>query len=119
MIDFFRQLVFEGDITTYISELALVVFTLIRNTCEWYRDSFKQNEMASGFVTWVREQTEVYASIYKRQVFGQSQLSCQVIADCFKSTVEQCSIVSFSFPSGGVLLDILTGWIAEKSGIRS
>ncbi|CAO3656357.1 unnamed protein product [Mucor hiemalis] len=88
-----RQLVFEGDITTYISELALVVFTLIRNTCEWYRDSFKQNEMASGFVTWVREQTEVYASIYKRQVFGQSQLSCQVIADCFKSTVEQCSIL--------------------------
>lgn len=43
-----RQLVFEGDITTYISELALVVFTLIRNTCEWYRDSFKQNDMASG-----------------------------------------------------------------------
>lgn len=107
----YRQLVFGGDITTYISELALVVFTLIRNTCEWYRDSFKQNDMASGktiymyisvfllikkkgFVTWVREQTEIYANIYKRQVFGQSQLSCQVIADCFKSTVDQCSIVS-------------------------
>lgn len=110
-------MVFEGDITTYISELALVVFTLIRNTCEWYRDSFKQNEMASGnfifsliilnwlkfehifkgFVTWVREQTEVYADIYKRQVFGQSQLSCQVISDCFKSTLEQCSVVSFIF----------------------
>ncbi|KAI7873073.1 Cullin repeat-like-containing domain protein [Mucor mucedo] len=88
-----RQLVFGGDITTYISELALVVFTLIRNTCEWYRDSFKQNDMASGFVTWVREQTEIYANIYKRQVFGQSQLSCQVIADCFKSTVDQCSIL--------------------------
>ncbi|KAI8647760.1 Cullin repeat-like-containing domain protein [Parasitella parasitica] len=88
-----RQLVFEGDITTYIGELALVVFTLIRNTCEWYRDSFKQNEMASGFVTWVREQTEVYADIYKRQVFGQSQLSCQVIADCFKSTLDQCSVL--------------------------
>ncbi|KAI8366414.1 Cullin repeat-like-containing domain protein [Choanephora cucurbitarum] len=88
-----RQLVFEGDITTYISELALVVFTLIRNTCEWYRDSFKQNDMASGFVTWVREQTEIYADIYKRQVFGQSNLSCQVIADCFKSTLEHCSML--------------------------
>ncbi|KAI8352539.1 Cullin repeat-like-containing domain protein [Blakeslea trispora] len=88
-----RQLVFEGDITTYISELALVVFTLIRNTCEWYRDSFKQNDMASGFVTWVREQTETYADIYKRQVFGQSNLSCQVIADCFKSTLEHCSML--------------------------
>ncbi|KAI9254022.1 Cullin repeat-like-containing domain protein [Sporodiniella umbellata] len=87
-----RQLVFEGDISTYISELALVVFTLIRNTCEWYRDSFKQNEMASGFVTWVKEQTEIYADIYKRQVFGQ-KLGCQVIADCFKSTLDQCSIL--------------------------
>ncbi|RCH85044.1 exocyst complex component exo84, partial [Rhizopus azygosporus] len=87
-----RQLVFGGDITTYISELALVVFTLIRNTCEWYRDSFKQNEMASGFVTWVREQTEIYADIYRRQVFGQ-KLGCQAIADCFKSTLEHCSIL--------------------------
>ncbi|KAG1445714.1 hypothetical protein G6F56_009819 [Rhizopus delemar] len=87
-----RQLVFEGDISTYIGELALVVFTLIRNTCEWYRDSFKQNEMASGFVTWVKEQTEIYADIYKRQVFGQ-KLGCQIIADCFKSTLDQCSVL--------------------------
>ncbi|KAI9316768.1 Cullin repeat-like-containing domain protein [Dichotomocladium elegans] len=63
-----RQLTFEGDSTTYINELALVVFTLIRNTCEWYRDSFKQNEMASRFIAWVREQTETYAEIYKRQL---------------------------------------------------
>ncbi|CDH50968.1 nuclear mrna via spliceosome-related [Lichtheimia corymbifera JMRC:FSU:9682] len=88
-----RQLTFEGDSTTYINELALVVFTLIRNTCEWYRDSFKQNEMASRFITWVREQTEIYADIYKRQVFNHSQLNCQIIADCFKSTLDQCSIL--------------------------
>ncbi|KAI8342796.1 Cullin repeat-like-containing domain protein [Chlamydoabsidia padenii] len=88
-----RQLIFEGDTTTYINELALVVYTLIRNTCEWYRDSFKQNAMSSGFVTWVREQTEIYAEIYKRQVFYQHQLSCQVISDCFKSTLDQCSML--------------------------
>lgn len=88
-----RQLTFEGDSVTYINELALVVFTLIRNTCEWYRDSFKQNEMASRFITWVREQTETFAEIYKRQVFNHSQLNCQVIADCFKSTVDQCAVV--------------------------
>ncbi|ORY93831.1 Cullin repeat-like-containing domain protein [Syncephalastrum racemosum] len=88
-----RQLAFEGDIATYINELALVVFTLIRNTCEWYRDSFKQNEMASRFITWVREQTETYADIYKRQVFNHSQINCQVISDCFKSTLDQCSVL--------------------------
>ncbi|ORX62655.1 hypothetical protein DM01DRAFT_1330781 [Hesseltinella vesiculosa] len=86
-----RQLVFEGDTSTYVNELALVVFTLIRNTCEWYRDSFKQNEMSSGFMTWVREQTEVYAEIYKRQVFYQNQLSCKVIAECFKSMLDHCA----------------------------
>lgn len=95
-----RQLTFEGDSTTYINELALVVFTLIRNTCEWYRDSFKQNEMASRFITWVREQTEIYADIYKRQVFNHSQLNCQIIADCFKSTLDQCSIVSIGITEG-------------------
>ncbi|KAL0088986.1 Cullin repeat-like-containing domain protein [Phycomyces blakesleeanus] len=88
-----RQLIFEGDIPTYIGELALVVFTLIRNTCEWYRDSFKQNDMASGFVNWVREQTNIYATIYKRQVFNNSHLSCQIISDCFKSTLDQCAIL--------------------------
>ncbi|KAI8070323.1 Cullin repeat-like-containing domain protein [Gongronella butleri] len=88
-----RQLVFEGDTSTYVNELALVVFTLIRNTCEWYRDSFKQNEMSSGFMTWVREQTETYAEIYKRQVFYQNQLSCKVIAECFKSMLDHCTML--------------------------
>lgn len=49
-----------------------------------------------GFVTWVREQTEIYAEIYKRQVFYQHQLSCQVISDCFKSTLDQCSMVKYA-----------------------
>lgn len=32
----------------YISELAMVCFTLIKNTCEWYMAAFKDNRMASG-----------------------------------------------------------------------
>lgn len=120
-----RQLTFEGDSTTYINELALVVFTLIRNTCEWYRDSFKQNEMASRFITWVREQTEIYADIYKRQVFNHSQLNCQIIADCFKSTLDQCSIVSIGITEGkpdhkaAELIGGLYHPIAAQSGSRS
>ncbi|GAA5946666.1 hypothetical protein JCM3775_001139, partial [Rhodotorula graminis] len=42
-----RQIKFEGDISMYISELAMVCFTLIKNTCEWYMAAFKDNRMAS------------------------------------------------------------------------
>lgn len=43
-----KQIKFEGDIGAYISELAVVVFTLIKNTCEWYMAAFKDNKLASG-----------------------------------------------------------------------
>lgn len=43
-----RQIKFEGDISLFISELAMVTFTLIKNTCEWYMAAFKDNRMASG-----------------------------------------------------------------------
>lgn len=43
-----RQIKFEGDVSLYISELALVHFTLIKNTSEWYMSAFKDNHMASG-----------------------------------------------------------------------
>ncbi|KAI9019834.1 Cullin repeat-like-containing domain protein [Hyaloraphidium curvatum] len=43
-----RQLNFDGDISAYISQLAIVFFTLLRNTCEWYNDAFKDPAMTSG-----------------------------------------------------------------------
>ena len=46
-----RQIKFEGDVSLYISELALVHFTLIKNTSEWYMSAFKDNRMASGECT--------------------------------------------------------------------
>ncbi|GAA5954199.1 hypothetical protein JCM21900_006959 [Sporobolomyces salmonicolor] len=68
-----RQIKFEGDISMYISELAMVCFTLIKNTCEWYMAAFKDNRMASGFVRWASEQVEIYAETFRRQVYGADQ----------------------------------------------
>ncbi|KAL7340040.1 exocyst complex component EXO84 [Rhodotorula toruloides] len=68
-----RQIKFEGDISMYISELAMVCFTLIKNTCEWYMAAFKDNSMASGFVRWASEQVEIYAETFRRQVYGADQ----------------------------------------------
>lgn len=43
-----RGIKFEGDISLWVGELAMVVFTLVKNTCEWYVTAFRDNRMASG-----------------------------------------------------------------------
>lgn len=68
-----RQIKFEGDVSLYVSELAMVCFTLVKNTCEWYMAAFKENAMASGFVRWASQQIEAYAEMFRRQVYGPDQ----------------------------------------------
>jgi hypothetical protein len=38
---------FEGDIPLYIFDLAIVIFTAIKHTAEWFLASFKENEAAA------------------------------------------------------------------------
>jgi len=47
--------------------------------------------MASGFVKWAREQVDIYANVYRKQVFNHNQQNFQIIADCLKSTADQCA----------------------------
>jgi len=68
-----RQIRFEGDVSLYISELAMVCFTFVKNTCEWYMAAFKDNRLASGFVRWASQQIEIFAVIFRRQVYGADQ----------------------------------------------
>jgi hypothetical protein len=42
-----RKIRFDGDIGTYVGELAVVYFTGIKHTAYWYLASFKENEVAS------------------------------------------------------------------------
>lgn len=65
-----RMIRFEGNIALYISELALVTFTGVKHTCEWYLASFREHDLASGMVNWGREQIENYATMFRRQVYG-------------------------------------------------
>ncbi|EST09068.1 Cullin repeat-like-containing domain protein [Kalmanozyma brasiliensis GHG001] len=65
-----RQIKFEGDPGVYVSELAMVHFTLVKNTSEWYMAAFKDGRMASGFVQWAWERVEEYGVLFRRQVYG-------------------------------------------------
>ncbi|KAK8843984.1 hypothetical protein IAR55_006777 [Kwoniella newhampshirensis] len=77
----------EGDISIYISELAIVCFTVIRHTSDWYMSAFKENKMASGFVTWAKEQIETFADLFRRQVYA---------PNIGQSTVDECIHVTAS-----------------------
>ncbi|KAG9124358.1 exocyst complex component exo84 [Ceratobasidium sp. 392] len=65
-----RAIRFEGDARSYIKELALVVFTSIKHTADWYLASFKDIEMASGLVRWAKGQVEDFARMFCIQVYG-------------------------------------------------
>lgn len=68
-----RQIKYEGDVSLYISELAMLYFTLIKNTGDWYMAAFKDYRMASGFVQWASDQVKAYAETFRRQVYGVDQ----------------------------------------------
>ena len=42
-----RAIRFEGDIGMYINDLAMVMFTGIKHTADWFLASFRENEVAS------------------------------------------------------------------------
>ncbi|UZJ52850.1 hypothetical protein CBS101457_002170 [Exobasidium rhododendri] len=86
-----RQIKFEGDVSLYISELALVHFTLIKNTSEWYMSAFKDNRMASGFVKWAMVQVESYAEIFRRQVYGIVDQDPKVVLEAVEITMNSAS----------------------------
>ncbi|KAK0555753.1 exocyst complex component exo84 [Tilletia horrida] len=81
-----RMIKFEGDVGLYISELALVYFTVIKNTSEWYMSAFKENWMASGYVKWAAAQIQGYAEIFRRQVFGVADQDRKVIQEAMEIT---------------------------------
>jgi len=80
-----RKLRLDGNIGAYVGELAVVYFTGIKHTADWFLASFKENEVASGmdlaffhhpsspdssaFIEWAMAQIEDFAEIFRKQVF--------------------------------------------------
>ncbi|KAF3177893.1 exocyst complex component exo84 [Orbilia oligospora] len=62
-----RQVRFEGDIPSYVSQVALVQFTLIRNTVEIYNACFEYR-LSSPLVKWAKEHVEGYSDLVTRQL---------------------------------------------------
>jgi hypothetical protein len=43
-----RMISYLGDVPAYISELGVVVFTILKHTADWYLTAFHENRMISG-----------------------------------------------------------------------
>ncbi|KAI0640292.1 hypothetical protein C8Q77DRAFT_1153163 [Trametes polyzona] len=80
-----RKITFEGHIGSYIGDLATVVFTGIKHTADWFLASFNQNEVASSFVEWAKQQIELYAEMFRKQVFS-SDVDARTIDEAIQIT---------------------------------
>ncbi|KAG8804158.1 exocyst complex component exo84, partial [Serendipita sp. 399] len=82
-----RTIPLEGDIALFIFDLAIIVFTAIKHTAEWYLASFKETESTSYFVQWCKEQMESYCVMFKKQL--ESTDDPRILQECLDITRTQ------------------------------
>ncbi|BEJ15783.1 hypothetical protein CspHIS471_0503880 [Cutaneotrichosporon sp. HIS471] len=85
MVRLVRSIKHEGDISLYINELAAVCFTVLRHTSDWYINAFQDNRMASGFVSWAKEQIEFFGDVFRRQVYAPA-IDKRTVEECLRVT---------------------------------
>ncbi|KAJ7754970.1 nuclear mRNA splicing protein [Mycena maculata] len=83
-----RRIRFEGHVGAYVGDLAVVVFTGIKHTADWFLASFKENEVASAFIDWAKKQIEDYGELFRRQVYS-SDVDPKVVDEAMKITYAQ------------------------------
>ncbi|KAF3912273.1 hypothetical protein AA313_de0202740 [Arthrobotrys entomopaga] len=87
-----RQVRFEGDIPSYISQVALVQFTLIRNTVEIYNACFEY-KLSSPLVKWAKEHVESYSDLLTRQLSSVSR-DDDVFEQCIQYTLLHSTLLT-------------------------
>ena len=101
-----RKIRFEGHVGAYVGDLAVVYFTGIKHTADWFLASFKENEVSScqciyivigvyaddvvrvAFVHWAKSQLENFAATFRKQVYT-PDVDPMVVDDAMKITYTQ------------------------------
>ncbi|CAL1693849.1 unnamed protein product [Somion occarium] len=111
-----RMITFEGSIGTYIADLAIVVFTGIKHTADWFLASFKENEVASSFIEWAKQQIEIFAEMFRKQVFG-PDVDARTVDEAIKVTHAQSKklLEEFGLDFRFLLEDLLVEKPSEAS----
>lgn len=83
-----RAIRFEGHVGMYVHDLALVVFTGIKHTADWFLAGFVEHDMTSTLIDWAKKQIEMYAERFRKQVYS-SDVEQQTIKEALKITYNQ------------------------------
>ncbi|KIJ66466.1 hypothetical protein HYDPIDRAFT_86728 [Hydnomerulius pinastri MD-312] len=83
-----RAITFEGHVGLYVHDLAVVVFTAIKHTADWFLAGFVEHEMTSSFIDWAKKQIEMYAEMFRKQVYS-SDSDHKTIDEALKITHSQ------------------------------
>ncbi|KAF9486401.1 hypothetical protein BDN70DRAFT_869926 [Pholiota conissans] len=115
-----RKIRFEGHIGTFIGELSVVYFTAIKHSADWYLASFKENEVASSFITWTKERIEGYAEIFRKQVYSKD-VDRSVVNEAIAITQQQSKklLQEYGLDFRYLLDDILLEHPKEQSKFSS
>ncbi|KAG1771203.1 hypothetical protein EDD22DRAFT_863735 [Suillus occidentalis] len=83
-----RAIRFEGHVGMYVHDLALVVFTGIKHTADWFLAGFVEHDMTSTLIDWAKKQIEMYAERFRKQVYS-SDAEQQTVKEALKITHSQ------------------------------
>ncbi|KAG6849395.1 hypothetical protein H0H93_008841 [Arthromyces matolae] len=107
-----RKIKFDGQVETYVHDLAVVYFTGIKHTADWFLASFKENEVASAFIDWARLQLEKFAEIFRKQVFT-FDVEPQVVSNALEITYSQSRRVRLPRSASQFAADVLNQLLQE------
>ncbi|KAG1717817.1 hypothetical protein EDB19DRAFT_1899773 [Suillus lakei] len=83
-----RAIRFEGHVGMYVHDLAVVVFTGIKHTADWFLAGFVEHDMTSTLIDWAKKQIEMYAESFRKQVYS-SDAEQQTVKEALKITYSQ------------------------------
>ncbi|KIO06982.1 hypothetical protein M404DRAFT_998422 [Pisolithus tinctorius Marx 270] len=80
---YIRAIPFEGHIGLYVHDLAVVIFTALKHTADWFLAGFVEHEMTSSFIDWAKGQIEIFAELFRKQVYN-SDADQQTVDEALK-----------------------------------
>ncbi|KAG6901721.1 hypothetical protein C0995_008689 [Termitomyces sp. Mi166 len=115
-----RKIRFDGQVNTYVHDLAIVYFTGIKHTADWFLASFKENEVASAFIDWAKSRIEDFAENFRKQVFT-SDIDPQIVSNALEITYTQSRklLQEYGLDFRYLLEDLLIKKVEPKEDVKS
>lgn len=64
-----KQVEFQGDIPSYMTQIAIIYFRLIRSTVDIFNHCYQDKQNSSAIVEWAKSQVEQYILLFARQLY--------------------------------------------------